>query len=480
VNAPPLIEARALTKTFPGVTALDRVHFELRAGEVHALLGENGAGKSTLTRIIAGDYQPDAGELYFSGEKVALGSPREARARGVRLVTQERTLVPTLSVAENIFLGRLPKRSRTVVDWRVARRGAEEVLARIGLEVDPATEVGLLRPAEQQLVEIARELSDAGRILVLDEPTAALASAEADRLFDVVRSLQEQGVGILYISHRVGELADIASRVTVLRDGRVVTTRELTATNTDELVRLMIGRELSDLYQRTATSPGDVALELSDVSVEGICQDVSLTVRLGEIVAVFGLVGSGATEIPYIAAGHLRHSGSVVTSGRVGIVPLDRRHEGLLRQATTRRNIGAGSLDRYARFGIFSRRRERAAASRQIVALGIRPPRPEARVAGLSGGNQQKVVLARSLEAGAGLLLLAEPTRGVDVGARADIYGILRGLCERGAAVLMASSDLDEVVGLAGRVYVMARGRVVDVFADEAITRARVLEAAAR
>ena len=480
MTAPALVETRAVTKRFPGVVALDRVDFKLRPGEVHALLGENGAGKTTLTRIVAGDYAPDEGELRFAGERVSLSSPRDALERGVRLVTQERALVPTLSVAENVLLGRLPTAAGRRVDWRRTNEEARQVLERVGLRVDPTREVESLRPAEQQLVEIARALSEEGRTLILDEPTAALSATETTRLFEVIGGLREHGVGVLYISHRVGELAEIADRVTVLRDGRVVTTTELSQTTREELVRLMVGREIAELYPRVRAQPGEVVLALDGATAPGLCDDVSLEVRSGEIAAVFGLVGSGATEIPYVAAGDRPHTGEIRVRGRLGLVPVDRRSEGLLRQATVRRNLCAASLDRYARFGVFSRRRERAAARRQVEALRLRPARTEARVRGLSGGNQQKTVLGRWLEAGADLFLLSEPTRGVDVGARAEIYEILGRLCERGAAILVASSDLDEVVGLADRVYVITRGRVVATLEGDEITHERVLEAATR
>jgi ABC-type sugar transport system ATPase subunit len=478
--AEPVLSARGIGKRFPGVVALQDVDFELRPGEVHALLGENGAGKTTLTRIIAGDYQPDEGELVFSGERVELASPRDALDLGVRLVTQERALVPTLSVAENVLLGRLPRRGGGRVDWPRAIEQAREAIARAGLDVDPRVEAGRLRPAEQQLLEIAKALSSRGRILILDEPTAALSSSETDRLFDVVRGLRDEGVGILYISHRVGELASIVDRVTVLRDGRLVATSTLAETSREELLRMMVGRDLTELYPRVRSEPGERLLELADIGSEGICEGVSLQVRRGEIVMAFGLVGSGATEVPYMAAGHMPHTGSVSLVGNAGFVPADRHAEGLLPQATVRRNIGVASLSAYARAGLFSRRRERAAAARQIGALDLRPPRPEGYVANLSGGNQQKAVLCRWLAAGADLLLLSEPTRGVDVGARAEIYELLGRLCESGAGVFAASSDLDEVVGLADRVYVMARGRMVAHFEGADVTHERILEAATR
>ncbi|MBX5441544.1 MAG: sugar ABC transporter ATP-binding protein [Solirubrobacteraceae bacterium] len=475
----PLLEAVGVVKTFPGVRALDGVDFELRAGEVHALLGENGAGKSTLMRILAGDHVPDAGELRFDGRPVRLASPADAIAHGVRLVAQERALVPTLSVGENVLLGRLPRR-RGRVDWGAVRAQAAELLARVGLDVDPATELGLLRRDEQQLVEVAKALSDEGRILILDEATASLSTSESERLFDVVRGLRAHGVGIVYITHRVGELASVADRVTVLRDGRNVLTAPLAETSHEGLVEQMVGRRLADLYPRARPEPGEVRLRVDGLSADGVCSDVSLEVRAGEIVALFGLVGSGATEIPYAIAGDVSARGVVEVRGRVGLVPADRRSEGLFPQGTVGRNIGAATLGRYGPAGIYLRGRETAAARRQIAALDLRPPRPWAPVAKLSGGNQQKAVLGRWLERGADVLLLSEPTRGVDVGARAEIYRLLGDLCAGGRSVLLASSDLDEVVGLADRVHVVSRGRVVSVLAGDEVRHDRVLEVATR
>ena len=475
----PLLEARGLVKAFPGVRALDGVDFELRAGEVHALLGENGAGKSTLMRIIAGDYVPDDGELAISGETVSFDAPADAIARGVRLVAQERALVPTLSVAENVLLGHLPAR-RGRVDWAALRAAAAEPLARVGLDVDPATELGLLRLDEQQLVEVAKALSGSGRILILDEATASLSTTESERLFDVVRGLRDDGVGIIYITHRIGELRAVADRVTVMRDGRRILTASIDEASREQLVDAMVGRKLGDLYPRARPASGDLRLQVRNLTVERVCRDVSLAVHEGEIVALFGLVGSGAMEIPYAIAGARASRGRVEARGRIGLVPADRRSEGLFGQSTVARNIGAASIGRFGPAGLYARRREYAAARRQIAALDLRPPRPRAPVAKLSGGNQQKAVLGRWLERGSDILLLSEPTRGVDVGARAEIYRLLGELCAGGRSVLLASSDLDEVVGLADRVHVVVRGQVVAELAGDDLRHDRVLEAATR
>jgi ABC-type sugar transport system ATPase subunit len=477
--APPLLEAAGVVKDFPGVRALDGADFELRAGEVHALLGENGAGKSTLMRIIAGDHAPDGGELRIDGRVVRLASPADALAHGVRLVAQERALVPTLSVAENVMLGRLPQRGGRV-DWPAVRAAAAAALARVGLDVDPAVELGRLRPAEQQLVEVAKALTGDGRVLILDEATAALSMTESERLFAVVRGLREEGVGIVYITHRVGELDAVADRVTVLRDGRRVLTAPLSETTPAGLVETMVGRKLAELYPRARPAAGARRLRVSGLTAAGVCEDVSLELRAGELSALFGLVGSGATEIPHAIAGDLPAHGEIEVDGRLGLVPADRRSEGLFGQATVRANVGAASLSRYGRLGFYARSRELAAARRQIAALDLRPPRPEGLVSKLSGGNQQKAVLGRWLEYGTDVLLLSEPTRGVDVGARAEIYGLLGELCAAGRSVLLASSDLDEVVGLADRVHVVVRGRIAAVLEGDELRHDRVLEVATR
>ncbi len=480
VTSPSLVSAVGVTKDFPGVRALDNVSFSVEIGEVHALLGENGAGKSTLTKVLAGDYPPDAGWVEVLGQRIRFSSPHDARRAGIRLVTQERSLVPSLSAAENVFMGVLPSRAGALLDRRELNRRTRAELDRVGLEhVDPGKEVGLLRPAEQQLVEIARALSREGRVLILDEPTAALSTQETARLFDVVRALRSSGVGILYISHRIGELRDIADRVTVLRDGRVASTHLVTETTREGLVREMIGRDLKEMYPRRRTSFGEPALVFDHTTVPGICEDISLTVRRGEIVAVFGLVGSGATELPYVAAGD-RPGNGVFLSGSAGLVPADRHAEAIFPASTLRRNLTAPSIGRYQRLGIYRRRAEQAAAERQIESLRIRPPATEALISSLSGGNQQKVVVGRWLERGADVLMLSEPTRGVDVGARAEIYAILASRCDAGAAVFIASSDIDEVAGLADQVVVMAKGRIVERLAGSAITTERLLEAATR
>lgn len=476
----PLIEARAVTKRYPGVTALDGVDFALRSGEVHALLGENGAGKSTLVRIIAGAERPDSGQLRMAGRDVDFREPRDARAAGIRVVTQERTLVPTLSVAENIFMGELPSRGRLgYVDWRTLEHDSRELLERLGMHIDASSEVGRLLPAQQQLVEIARALSQSARVLVMDEPTAALSAQETALLFRVVHNLRAEGVGVVYISHRVGELAEIADRVTVLRDGRKVLEERFTETSHDALVRAMVGRELGEMYPARSTVPGEALLVLEGVTAGSVCRELDLVVRRGEIVGVFGLVGSGATEVPYVAAGDVAvDAGNVTRKGRLGLVPVDRRSEGLLPRLSVQRNIGAASIGRYVSRFLFRGALEREGARSQVEALSIRPSRTSAVMSGLSGGNQQKAVVGRWLEYGADLLLLAEPTRGVDVGARADLYAILASLCQAGAGILLASSDIDEVAGLADRVHVLVRGSNVATFERPDVDVERLLRAA--
>jgi ribose transport system ATP-binding protein len=473
----PVLRAVGIEKRYPGTVALAGVDMDVCAGEVHALLGENGAGKSTLTKIFAGDQVADGGRLELDGSPTTFRSPRDSLAAGIRLVTQERSLAPSLSVAENLFMGDLPSR----VGW-YDRRGvltsSLEVLERVGLgHIDPRSEVGRLRPAEQQLVEVGRAIARSGRVLILDEPTAALGASETDRLFDVVERLRQENIAVIYISHRIPELSRIADRVTVLRDGRAALTCAMRDTSEHELIEAMIGRELQQMFPERPSERGAVRVRFDRVTYPGVCEDVSLSVRAGEIVGVFGLVGSGATEIPHLAGGR---APGVTIDGSAGFIPADRRVDGLFAEHNLRRNLTAASLPKFATTKIFRRSHERAAAVAQANALGIRPPDPERPIATFSGGNQQKSLIGRWMLLDVDVFLLAEPTRGVDVGARAEIYELLVERCRSGAAVLLATSDLDEAVGLSDRLIVMSRGRIAAEFQGDDINPEAALSAAVR
>ncbi|MEV0970234.1 sugar ABC transporter ATP-binding protein [Microtetraspora glauca] len=473
----PLLAMRGIVKRFPGVRALDGVDLEVRAGEVHCLLGQNGAGKSTLIKILAGAHQPDEGEVLLDGEPVRLATPTAAMKQGIATIYQELDLVDGLSVAENILLGH----ERT--SFGFTRRGetnriAADLLRRLGHgEIPPGTEVGRLPPAAKQVVSMARALSHDARLIVMDEPSAALAHDEVANLFRIIREITAQGVAVVYISHRLEEIREIGDRVTVLKDGRTVAVGLPATTPTGRVVSLMTGRDVEYVFPPRPEPGGDrpEVLRVEGLTVPGVFADVSFSVRAGEIVGLAGLVGSGRSEIIEAVYGARRASGRVLLDGRpvrpghtttsvrlgMGLAPEERKAQALLLDQSVARNITLAGLTRYARLGWMDRRREAAEAARLIEALDIRPRDPRRPVKTLSGGNQQKAVLARWLVEGRRLLLLDEPTRGVDVGARAELYAVIRRLADEGVAVLLVSSEVPEVLGLADRVLVIREGRIV-------------------
>ncbi|MGY1856962.1 sugar ABC transporter ATP-binding protein [Modestobacter sp. SYSU DS0290] len=476
----PLLEMRGIVKQFPGVRALDGVDLDVRAGEVHCLLGQNGAGKSTLIKVLAGAHQPDEGEIRWDGHPVTLGDPQAAMTRGIATIYQELDLVAGLTVADNVFLGR--ERSRLGLTRPAqANRAAGELLARLGHpEIRPTAEVGSLSAAAQQMVSMARALSQDARLIVMDEPSAVLDGEEVDHLFQVVRDLTADGVAVVYISHRLEEIREIGDRITVLKDGRTVATglpaRE---TSTNEVITLMTGRTIEYVFPERRESAGRSAepvLEVRDLSLAGHFSDVSFAVRPGEVLGLAGLVGSGRSEILETVCGARRAtSGTVHVVGRrlrpgdvaaavgagVGLAPEERKSQGLLLGEPIYRNITLSSLARFARGGFLGGGPERKAAQEQAEALDLRPIDVDREVRTLSGGNQQKVVLARWLLRDCAVLLLDEPTRGVDVGARSEIYALIRGLADRGVAVVVVSSEIPEVLGLADEVLVIADGAIV-------------------
>ncbi|MFD1077093.1 sugar ABC transporter ATP-binding protein [Longispora fulva] len=470
---------RGIVKEFPGVRALDGVHLDVRAGEVHCLLGQNGAGKSTLIKVIAGAHRPDAGVIEWEGTTTALPSPTAAMRHGIATIYQELDLVDGLTVAENIFLGHEHAR-RGFVRRAVTRAAAHRLLDRLGHpEIPAGREVGLLSAAGKQVVSIARALSRDARLIVMDEPSAVLDHDEVDNLFRIVRDLTADGVSVVYISHRLAEIRDIGDRVTVLKDGRTVATGlDAQATPTADLVRLMTGRTLAQTFPPRRTPPRDTPelLRVRELSLAGHFQDVTLSVRAGEIVGLAGLVGSGRSEILETILGARRAtSGTIFVNGAtlrpgspgagvragIGLAPEERKSQALVMEASVAHNVSLPALARYARLGRIDRRRELADVTRQTEALRLHPADPRRPVATLSGGNQQKAVVARWLLRGCRLLLLDEPTRGVDVGARAELYGVVRALADSGVGVLLVSSEIPEVLGLADRVLVLREGRVL-------------------
>ncbi len=482
------LAAEGLVKRYPGVVALDGVSLTLRGGEVHAVAGENGAGKSTLMQILSGAARPDAGTITLDGRPVRFASPHDAHALGVRMIHQELSLVPEFTVAENVFLGNEPRRFG-VVDRARLRASTRRVLDRLGQHALPAdAPVRALPLAARQMTEIAKAVAQDARVLIMDEPTAILSQGEAEALFRVIAELRAAGVAVAYISHRMDEIARVADRVTVLRDGRLVRTAPAAELPRAEVVRLMVGRELADGYPRAAAAPGAERLRLTNVS-SGPVRDVSLSLRAGEIVGVVGLVGAGRTELARavfgaapLTAGRMTLDGrpyrprsprDAIAAG-VALLPEDRKAQGLVLGAAVRENASLASLPALSRSGVVDARRERDAVRRWTDELRVRTGSLERPARELSGGNQQKVVLARWMLARARVLLFDEPTRGIDVGAKAEIYALMRRLTDAGAAVLMISSDLPEALGMADRIVVMRGGRVVGDLARAEATQERV------
>lgn len=488
-----LLRVEGLVKRFPGVTALGGVSFDLHAGEVHVLLGENGAGKSTLIKCLAGVYQPDEGQVFVDGRPVTLSTTRDAEALGIATIHQEFNLVPELSVAENVLLGRPPRRFG-VVDRQAMYAQAAVALARVGLTIDPRTPVRTLGVARQQLVEIAKALSLDARILILDEPTATLTDDEVDRLLNLMAELRSAGVGLVFISHHLDEIRRIGDRITILRDGAGIGTVSA-ATPSDELVRLMVGRAIESQYPRVRTAPGEELLRIDGLSSPGSFEDISLTVRAGEVVGLAGLVGAGRTEVLRAVLGADRYTaGSVFLRGRrvprhdvrasihagLGLVPEDRKAQGLVLGASVAENLSLVSLRAATRFGIVDRARLERSAHRAVANLGIRTPNIHSAVRNLSGGNQQKVVMGKWLSADPAVLLLDEPTRGVDVGAKVEIYQLINELTASGRGVLLVSSDLPEVLGMSDRILVMAHGRLVGELTHKEATQDAVMALAVK
>jgi ABC-type sugar transport system ATPase subunit len=479
--ASPVLAIEGLGKSFPGVRALHDVRFDVRAGEVHALLGENGAGKSTLIKIVSGVYRPDTGTIRTDGREVRFSGPQAAQAAGIATVFQELLLFPDLTVAENIFLGHAPRTRWGGIDWRAMTTRASEILASLDIhELDVTAPVSSLSVANRQRVEIAKALSLNARVLIMDEPTAALPEADVLRLFAIVRNLKARGVGVVYISHRMAEIFLLADRVTVLRDGEFVATKPVADTSEPELITMMVGRVIDHLFPKLATKAGAPVLEVRDLVAPPVVRGVSLTVRAGEIVGLAGLIGSGRSEVaqsvfgisPAVAGeilvdGKPVRIGSAAQAKRHGIayVPEDRGTQGIIRAMTLRHNVSLAVLRRIARRGFIDRAEEEVMANDAIARFGIRARGPDQIVGKLSGGNQQKVVLGKWLATKPRLLIMDEPTRGIDVGAKAEIHRLMSELAAQGLAVLMISSELPEVLGMSDRILVMREGRIVAEFA---------------
>jgi ABC-type sugar transport system ATPase subunit len=502
----PLLRVEKVTKSFPGVLALQDVSLEVYPGEVLGLVGENGAGKSTLMKILSGVYQPDSGEIILDGKPVTLHSPRQAQDLGISIIYQEFNLMPNLSVEENVFVGREPN-SGKVVRWRQLRKQTRDLLDQLGVHLDPGAIVRSLSVAEQQMVEIAKALSLNARLVIMDEPTSALTDTEVAALFEIIRGLKARGLAVIYISHRLEEIFTISNRVTVLRDGQLAGELPIAEATPDRIVRLMVGRPLVDLFRPeeadrrleilAARAPEPV-LEVRGLGRTGSAQDpsaivlenVSFNVRPGEIVGLAGLVGSGRTEVARAIFGADDYDrGEILVDGRpirtrspreairlgIGLVPEDRKLQALVLSLAIRENLALSLLDRLSRFGVVRLGAERALARRMVGALRVRTPSIEQKVLNLSGGNQQKVVIAKWLALHPKILIMDEPTRGIDIGAKAEVHALMHQLAADGVAILMISSELPEILHMSDRIVVMRQGRIAGELSRAEATQEAVM-----
>jgi rhamnose transport system ATP-binding protein len=475
INGPAVLELRNVAKSFGSVVALANGTIELIGGEIHALVGENGAGKSTMVKTIAGIYQPDSGEILLRGEHIRLRDAAAAKAAGISVIYQEPTLFPDLTVAENIFMGRQPRSRLGLVDRAKMRADAVELFSRLGVPIDPDRVAEGLSIADQQIIEIAKAISLDARVLVMDEPTAALSGVEVDRLFEVARGLRDRGAAILFISHRFDEVFGLCDQITVMRDGAFVANHRTKDITVDGLVREMVGREIGDLYPKEEAEIGDVVLSVKDLNSAGVFSDISFDVRAGEIVALSGLVGAGRTEVaraifgidPYDSGSVTmlgkplhKHSPQAAIDAGMGFVPEDRRKQGLVMDLSVAKNASLTLRNQLARFGLISGRAERSMAETWSKRLQVKTGSLDMAVSTLSGGNQQKVVLAKWLATSPRFLIVDEPTRGIDVGTKSEVHRLISGLAGQGIAVLMISSELPEVLGMADRILVMHEGKI--------------------
>ena len=489
-----ILEMLNISKSFAGVQALKDVSIRCKQGQVYGLVGENGAGKSTLMKILAGAYRADAGEIIYKGEQREGASAGEVIDSGISIIYQELALVPQMSVAENIFLGREPRHALGVLNLKELRQGAAELLARLGISLDTRLPVRELTVAQRQLVEIAKALSQNADLIVMDEPSAILAGSELDQLFSIIESLVEQGVTIIYISHRLDEVFRIADEVTVLKDGELVDTRPIEQLDRSTLVELMVGRPLDEIFPQTEHEQGELLLVAENISTETILEDASLELYAGEILGIAGMVGSGRTELARalfgadpLTSGQITLAGAkgaswsnpaqAIDSGLV-LVPEDRKSHGLFTSLSVRINVTLPILSRLTRFGVLQSLAEDKIVAEAKKRLSIVMASADQEAQYLSGGNQQKVVLAKWLETDPAVVILDEPTRGVDVGAKFEIYKLMRQLNDRGIAIVMISPELPEVIGMSDRILVMNDGRIVGEVAQAEATEAGIIELA--
>ena len=487
-----LLEMKGISKSFPGVKALEQVDLELNQGEVLALLGENGAGKSTLLKVLSGVHIPDEGEIYINGEKKNFKIPADAAEEGIRIIYQELNHYDELSVAENIFVGKMPKSSPLSVDWKQMNERAAEALKKLNLDIDPRTLVKDLSTAQKQLIEIARALVSNIKILVMDEPTSALNDTEVKSLLALVKKLAQEGIGVIYISHRLEELFEVADRVQVMRDGKRVAVRPMKEVSQEELIRLMVGREIKDMYPKEDIPKGEVIFEAKHLTNKTL-KDISFTVRAGEILGVFGLMGAGRTEMCKAIFGASKlDKGEIYLHGKkvaiknvsdakkakIAYLPNDRKTEGLILSQTLRDNFASAMIDRFTKVKglIVNGKKISQNAEKWMKKLSVSAPSANTKAEALSGGNQQKIVVGKWLETSPDVIMLNEPTRGIDVGAKVEIYKIMEDLCKQGMAVILVSSEQAEILSLTDRAIVLCEGRLTGEISREDYSQERLME----
>ena len=488
----PFLEIKGITKQFPGVLALDRVSLSVYPGEVLVLVGENGAGKSTLMKILSGVYRKDAGEILMDGRPVEITGPLHARQLGISIIYQELNVLNNMDIAENIFVGR-EKKKNGLVDKKLQHEEARRLLNRVGLELDTHTRTGSLSTAQKQMVEVAKALSVHSRMIIMDEPTSSLTDKETEMLFNITRKLRDDGVAIVFISHRMNEIFQIADRIAVMRDGQMVQTVEASEATEQSIIAAMVGRDVKNLFVKEDAPIGDIALEVRNLSTKGFLKDISFHVRAGEIVGFAGLVGAGRSEVMRAVFGiDPRESGEILVRGRpvairstvdalragMGFVPEDRKEQGLILKMTVLRNTSIAALPSVANGWFLDRKKEYALAGEYIEKLRVKTPSFEQRVMNLSGGNQQKVVIAKWMATHPSVLIQDAPTRGIDVGAKKEIHMLMSEMARQGVAIVMISSELPEILGMSDRIYVMHDGRIRGEIARGDATQESVMKMA--
>ncbi|MGI6077590.1 MAG: sugar ABC transporter ATP-binding protein [Fastidiosipilaceae bacterium] len=486
-----LVDMKDITVEFPGVKALNKVNFQLLPGEIHVLLGENGAGKSTLVKVLSGIYKNNSGQIYLNGKSVVFNNAKDAMLNGINIVHQELNLIPHLSVAENIFLGREPI-DNGIINWKKIYNDTEEIIKKLKINIDPKVKLRYLSVAQKQMVEIAKCVSQESKVIIFDEPTSSLTDKEISTLFALIRNLKAHGVGIIYISHRLEEIKQIGDRVTILRDGHFIETLDVATTSIETMISLMVGRELKNLYPKIKVPIGGPLLEVQTINSDKL-SDCSFTLRKGEILGLAGLMGAGRTELARAIMGaDLIHTGKIILDGNeieikspkqavkhgIGMLPEERKTDGLILGMSVARNITLSSLNKVLKNRLINKNKEIIFSKRYIDDLNIKTPSATQKVKFLSGGNQQKVVIGKWLMTEGKVLIFDEPTRGIDVGAKQEIYRIMCELAKQGMGIIMISSDLPEILGMSDRILVMCEGKIVGEFDREEASQTKIMNCA--